>query len=255
MSTSRTSRTSRTHTHTGHCQACAHVHAVGITSGEIAKHGYTTRFGFFMGTCSGAGHPALEVSRAYADEMIARLEAFAVEQVDRAKALRAGTIKLDTIETGRSKRNSAGGIMRDRNLRAIPETCSWEMGSDVMRAAAIDGAVRVANENARGARSHAAYLVKFIPTIFGKPLISVAPVDAVADAPLAVGDTVRVWGKTGFDAVCIALRMATCHGQGPSLNGSVVMHAVFKRPSGTSEIAIPVRKIRRTAIVKRAVQS
>lgn len=241
---------SRKHTHIGHCQACAKTHAVSITSGAIAKHGYTTRFGFFMGTCGGSDHLPLEVSREFADGMIITLGDYAKNEDARAKQLRAGKLTVAKITTDDYERRD-GKWVRDRLGQRVKVVISWEDATAEQRVDAVARAAMVAGSNAQGARAHAAYLVKFIPTIFGKPLISVAPVDAVADAPLAVGDVVRVWGKTGFDAECIALRYAVCHGQGPSLNGHSVMHAVFRRPTG-GEVAIPLRKIRRASIVKRA---
>lgn len=43
------------HTHTGHCQLCDRQQAVNVTTGLLAKHGYTKRWGFFSGTCPGSG--------------------------------------------------------------------------------------------------------------------------------------------------------------------------------------------------------
>lgn len=50
------------HTHKGTCQICGSTQAVNNDSGMLAKHGYTTRWGFFSGTCSGSGHLPLQVS-------------------------------------------------------------------------------------------------------------------------------------------------------------------------------------------------
>lgn len=243
--------TSRKHTHTGHCQACARVHAVDVKRGDIAKHGYNVRFGYFAGVCSGSDHAPLEVERTFADETIVALEAFAKRQVKRARDLLAGTEVLTEVKSGKTKLDAQGKKMRDRDYKYIPEMIAWADATAEQRARAVEAAATVCQQNAIGARAHAKSLAAIIPKIHGQPLISVAPVDAVADAPLAVGDVVRVWGKTGFDAECIALRYAVCHGQGPSLNGHSVMHAVFRRPTG-GEVAIPLRKIRRASIVKRA---
>ena len=48
-------------THTGICQACGRRQAVHVNTGMIAKHGYTTEYGFFNGTCGGSDHLPLEL--------------------------------------------------------------------------------------------------------------------------------------------------------------------------------------------------
>jgi hypothetical protein len=243
--------TSRKHTHVGHCQACARTHAVGIKSGKVAKHGYTTRFGFFMGTCSGSDKKPLEVSREFADATLVALEEYAVREVARAAALRAGTVTLEKVATGKKARDAHGNYMRDRNGERVPELVAWDLATEEQRAEAVRRALSECANNVVGARAHARQLAALIPKIFGQPLTSVAPVDAVADAPLAVGDTVRVFGKTGFDAVVIAIRYKVAEGCGPYLNGNSMPHAFFAREKG-GEFALPVRNIRRASIVKRA---
>lgn len=44
--------------HRGNCQVCGRPQAV--TTGVIAKHGYTVDKGWFSGTCSGSGHVAMQ---------------------------------------------------------------------------------------------------------------------------------------------------------------------------------------------------
>jgi len=50
------------HTHKGTCQICGSRQAVNNNTGMIAKHGYTTRWGFFSGTCRGSDNLPLQVS-------------------------------------------------------------------------------------------------------------------------------------------------------------------------------------------------
>lgn len=54
-----------------------------LPAGVLAKHGYTTQWGFFSGTCRGSGHPPFEVSCdliktfvATAQDKLADFEAF-----------------------------------------------------------------------------------------------------------------------------------------------------------------------------------
>jgi hypothetical protein len=49
-------------THRGHCQACGAFHKVNAKTGGLAQHGYTTKWGFFSGTCSGSNWKPIEVS-------------------------------------------------------------------------------------------------------------------------------------------------------------------------------------------------
>ena len=47
-------------THKGECQLCGRTQL--LPSGQLSKHGYTTRWGFFSGVCSGAHHLPFELS-------------------------------------------------------------------------------------------------------------------------------------------------------------------------------------------------
>lgn len=47
-------------THSGTCQCCGRQQAVKLSTGKLAKHGYTKDLGFFNGTCYGADELPLE---------------------------------------------------------------------------------------------------------------------------------------------------------------------------------------------------
>ena len=47
-------------THSGTCQICGRLQK--LPSGRMAKHGYTTRWGFFEGTCPGSDHQPFELA-------------------------------------------------------------------------------------------------------------------------------------------------------------------------------------------------
>lgn len=47
-------------THSGTCQICGCVQK--LPNGKLAKHGYTKRWGFFTGTCTGSGEFPYEIS-------------------------------------------------------------------------------------------------------------------------------------------------------------------------------------------------
>ena len=242
----------RKHTHLGHCQACARQHAANVKTNNIAKHGYTTRFGYFAGVCSGSDHKALELSREFADETVIGLEAFAVNQVALAAKLRNGAVTPTLVETGKSMRDERGAYVRDRDGAIKPEVVAWADATPERRELAVAKAINVCAANAAGARQHAKELAAIIPEIHGKPLTPVAPADSDEMRPLAVGDTVRLWGKTGIDAIVTGFKFETCTGRGPHLNGQNLNHAVMTRGDGKGVVTMPVKLIRRAAIIKRA---
>jgi hypothetical protein len=47
-------------THSGSCQICGRVQK--LPGNVLSKHGYTTRWGFFSGTCPGSGYRPFEVA-------------------------------------------------------------------------------------------------------------------------------------------------------------------------------------------------
>lgn len=66
----------RTATHNGTCQACGRVQAI-RANGLLAKHGYTTEYGFFNGTCSGSDHPPLELQTGHNEQVVIHLREWA----------------------------------------------------------------------------------------------------------------------------------------------------------------------------------
>jgi hypothetical protein len=78
-------------THYGHCQICG---ARQLLPGSVlAKHGYTTKWGFFSGTCTGSGHQPFEVATNLIEDAIARAQATSFN-------LRAEAITLRATSTG-----------------------------------------------------------------------------------------------------------------------------------------------------------
>lgn len=73
-------------THKGHCQICGNLQK--LPSGKLAKHGYTTRWGFFSGTCNGAGFLPFEQSTD-------RIEAAIAAARNRALGLRGQAIAVE----------------------------------------------------------------------------------------------------------------------------------------------------------------
>lgn len=79
-------------THVGTCQCCGHVQK--LPGGQLSKHGYTKRWGFFSGVCRGAHHLPFEQS-------IDQIERYIAESVEDVAALRSRIESL-TTETKRA---------------------------------------------------------------------------------------------------------------------------------------------------------
>lgn len=82
--------------HTAHCQACGRIQAVHIKTGMIAKHGYTTDYGFFNGTCGGSDHLPLQIDTAINVGTVKAMNDFAAKQ----EAIAAGDITKVAVEVG-----------------------------------------------------------------------------------------------------------------------------------------------------------
>lgn len=72
-------------THTGICQACGRRQAVHVKTGLIAKHGYTTEYGFFNGTCGGSDALPLELDTKVNVATVDALIKFAAKQEAQAE--------------------------------------------------------------------------------------------------------------------------------------------------------------------------
>jgi len=72
MSATQTKANKNKATHSGSCQACGAQQK--LPGGVLAKHGYTTKWGFFSGTCQGSGSQAFEVSCDLIERFIAWAE-------------------------------------------------------------------------------------------------------------------------------------------------------------------------------------
>lgn len=82
----------------GHCQCCGKSHAVlHDGAGNVAKHGYRVKHGFFNGVCSGQHHAPIEKDRAHADAVMAELRARAARLDKRVESLRKPGAVLEFV--------------------------------------------------------------------------------------------------------------------------------------------------------------
>lgn len=75
-------------THFGTCQICGHRQK--LPNGRLSRHGYTKRWGFFYGTCPGAGYLPFEQSTGRIEAAIASALFQATALDARAATIRAG---------------------------------------------------------------------------------------------------------------------------------------------------------------------
>jgi hypothetical protein len=102
-------------THTGTCQACGRCQAVHVNTGMIAKHGYTTEYGFFNGICGGSDHLPLELDTALNVATVAALRKFADEQDAKAEGVITKVpVDVYTGEQGAYGRRERTTKMMDR---------------------------------------------------------------------------------------------------------------------------------------------
>lgn len=96
-------------THAGTCQICGAVQK--LPGGVLAKHGYTTRWGFFSGICQGAGNLPFEQSADLIAEAVAHADRRAAGLRTAAEALRLPAKNNHVcaeVFTGTSRANPTG---------------------------------------------------------------------------------------------------------------------------------------------------
>ena len=151
-------------THTGTCQACGRRQAVHINTGLIAKHGYTTEYGFFNGTCGGSDELPLELDTAVNVATVAAIVKFAEKHEAAAEA----DITKVLVEVGPYR------FDRNRRFRETKFVDRAEFEATQPRYADFDRQVEIARTNyrstARNARADAQALVDLREKVHGQPL-------------------------------------------------------------------------------------
>jgi hypothetical protein len=151
-------------THTGTCQACGRRQAVHVNTGMIAKHGYTTEYGFFNGTCGGSDELPLELDTAVNVATIAAMVKFAEKHEAAAEA----DITKVLVEFGPYR------FDRNRRFRETKMVDRAEFEATQPRYADFDRQVEIARMKhrsiARGVRADAEMLVNLRETVHGQPL-------------------------------------------------------------------------------------
>lgn len=229
------------HTHRGHCQRCTMVQAIDPATGNIAKHGYTVPNGYFQGTCIGADLPTLHVDRTHADRWIAQARKEAAEHRAIIAKLEAGTIHPALVWKG----TQYGGNYWSGEYHKVPAPTernpnrtkdertmiSWADGSLDERARQVKEEVANHTGVADRADSYANDLEKWADKLCGK--VPAYQVSDLEPRDWQVGDTVRIGGKKGFDAVIEAIEKRPYRTRGFS-RGSMTVdtdHGRITRPA------------------------
>lgn len=222
-----------THTHRGHCQLCACVQAIDPKTGLIAKHGYTVQYGYFSGTCPGSERFSLHVSRVLADE-----------HIKQARQEAATCLKLAEDYRTRVKTpgHVASGVYEwyadEKGRRRERETMvKFEDATEYHQRRGIVNAVSQLEHRATMCEHYAKDLGEWADKITGK-------VDAYAVSDLEstnwkVGDTIRIGGKKGFDAVIEAIENQPYQTRGWGRNGGgsvMIPHARITRPERPAKV-------------------
>ena len=151
-------------THTGTCQACGRQQAVHVHTGNIAKHGYTTDYGFFNGTCGGSDELPLELDTAINIATVTSLTKFA----EKNEAAAAADITQVRVEFGPYI------FDRNRRYRETKLVDRAEFEATQSRYADFDRAVEAVRLNhnrvARGVRADAQALADLSVNVHGQPL-------------------------------------------------------------------------------------
>jgi len=167
-------KTKRTHTHRGTCQACGAVQAVDNTTKWIAKHGYTTTYGFFNGTCYGSGYLPMELETIYADATIKNLKAFVGRETMNGNDYESGAISPDSYRNGESHYTGRTLVHHAVDLAGALAIDAVQPYRQIVKSE-IDRRVRACRHQAKGAQQHIEAIKSIKAARFGKPLIAVDP--------------------------------------------------------------------------------
>lgn len=233
-----------THTHRGHCQICLHVHAIDVHTGVLAKHGYEVTHGYFNGTCPGSGLKSLHVERVHTDRMIADLRTDALAFKALAKRYEAGTDHPPQARSGKTERrpHPKHGYM-ETHYEMVP----FKDAPALYQQDAIKGACDELRRKAEHYEWSVKQLTEWAKTIYDekRPAYDNKEFD---NGEWKVGDTVRIGGKKGFDAVIEAIEDQDYRTYGFSRRARSVKipHGKVTRP------AIPERKTKDGYVLQKA---
>ena len=155
----------------GNCQVCGRLHAV--VKGNVAKHGYTVKDGWFEGVCNGQFYAPMQHSTEKTAEIVAAIRWDCKALDAKAEALQAGTIHPASIKS------------RIHGKPDIP----WEEADQWQRKAAVETAVWQTKRRAEQGRSIALQLEQLAAERLGTPLVEARR--DTAPPPITIGEKRR----------------------------------------------------------------
>jgi hypothetical protein len=247
------------HTHRGTCQWCNAVQA--INGGTVAKHGYTVRWGFFEGVCTGSKDEPLQVSCELVKKSIVWAQdkkALVLKQIEALKADTSLVARREVFDR-QNRKHVTVNCTFGQTLVTVREHSYWRVscsftlngvdctvqaavyeGSTAAEAAAKARATEIQTLAARVAsiESYIAFQQQVVDAWAPSELF---PVTQEAKAQIVAGVIATVSGR---DYTVVRIEERRVHGVGPSLNGQILPHAVLASDSG-KEWAYPLRLIRK----------
>lgn len=219
------------HTHRGHCQLCAKVQAIDVGTGIVAKHGYTVEQGYYSGQCPGSEALSLHVSRELADKAIAealREAAIQAEQIDR---FNKGTAHPATVWNGEYEWIETRGSTGRPYKKQVEKRVAWEEADESFREIGLRRAIGVLENRQRTCEHYARDVKHWADKITGK--VDPYQVHELEPKEFAVGDTIHIGGKKGFDAVIEAIedQKYTTYGYRYGRSTIICKHARVTRPA------------------------
>lgn len=202
-----------THTHRGHCQVCLRVIAIDTESGKLALHGYNVKGHQFIGVCSGSERLSLHVERIYTDNLIMQQRDIAAELRFEIEELRSGELippyawkgTMSAFKRWEGVYHKVPAPTRTRpNATADERTMiAWADASVEEHARQLVEEIGTRELSERRALDWANEMTYWANRVHGK--VDAYRVKDLDAREWEVGDTVRIGGKKGFDAVIEAV--------------------------------------------------
>lgn len=202
-----------THTHRGHCQVCLRVIAIDTATGRLALHGYNVEGHQFVGTCSGSELLSLHVERTTTDNIIRQQLDKAAELRFQIEALRTGKLHpviawkgtMTAFKRWEGVYHKIPAPTRYRpNATADKRTMiSWIDASVDEKARQIIEEIGTREIGERNALDWAKELTYWAERVHHK--VDAYRVQDLDARDWIVGDTVRIGGVKGYDAVIEAI--------------------------------------------------
>lgn len=187
------------HTHRAHCQLCVRVQAIDVTTGIVAKHGYTVAGGYFRGTCPGSDQLNLHVERTQADASIAgaRKQAATLQRI--LDAYNDGSGHPALVWNGEYRKFPAPTVRDPNRTRDEEVKVDWGAADRHWQERGMQRAKAELSQSIRTATDYANNLQKWADKVHGK--VDPYQVKDLEPRDWTVGDEVTIGsGRDKFTA-------------------------------------------------------